>query len=101
MAESINEYEEVLQQSNNQDNLIVLMPAIMGIIPIIEAWLKGEYKDIQYNRIHDTILMGITLIIIGVLGWHGVIDSSGTTGLFGAIIGYVFGGFFHTKLQKG
>jgi hypothetical protein len=40
------------------------------------------------------------LLSVGFLAWNKMIDGSAVTGLFGAVIGYVFGAIYQQKASR-
>lgn len=91
--------EEIITENRTiqLDKIIILAKELM---PTATLWLENNHQSSERDQKYNLILMGSTLSVILILALFGIIDSSGATGLLGAIIGYVFGGFFHTKIQK-
>ena len=77
-----------------------LIPLIASLAPSIIEYQKIQAPLIKRSQYLNFFIMLIVLIIIFLLAFFQKIDGSATTGLIGAIIGYVFGTLYSRDNRK-
>jgi hypothetical protein len=71
-----------------------ITPLIESLAPNYIEYQKIKAPEIKRAQYMDFIVMSLIIISIAGLTYFKIIDASAATGLFGAVIGYVFGGLY-------
>ena len=91
------EMKEELPEQNIGEFLEQITPFVETLAPNIIEYQKVRVPIIKRGQwINLTVMMTI-LLSTAILAYLKIIDGSAATGLFGAVIGYVFGGLYHQK----
>jgi hypothetical protein len=90
-------------ESKNEENAenVDIGEVIAKITPLIEVvapkyieYQKLKEPEIKRSQYMDFSVMSLIIVSIAGLTYFKIIDGSAATGLFGAVIGYVFGGLY-------
>ena len=71
-----------------------ITPLLESLAPKYIEYQKLKEPQIKRSQYMDFIVMSLIIISIAGLTYFRIIDGSAATGLFGAVIGYVFGGLY-------
>ena len=77
-----------------------ITPFIEVVAPKIIEYKKTQEPIIKRWQIINFTIMMTILLSVGFLAWNKMIDGSAVTGLFGAVIGYVFGAIYQQKASR-
>lgn len=91
--------EQHAEDEQNGSNSIGIERILTILTPLVVPFLESAQKKSFQGQICIVVLMLSMVAAIVVLAFYGAIDSSGTTGLLGAMVGYVFGTFFHKSIH--
>ncbi len=83
-----------------KDLLKVATPLIEKLGPMVIEYQKITEPRVKRVQIINSIIMVTLILAIAILAYLKLIDGSAATGLFGAIIGYVFGGLYNQNKGK-
>lgn len=77
-----------------------LTPFVNALSPLIQKFQENNAPIVKRAQYMNFIFMMTVCLSVGLLAFFKVIDGSATTGLLGAVIGYVFGSIYSQKTGK-
>lgn len=83
-----------------KEMLKVFIPLVEKLGPLIIEYQKITEPRVKRAQIINSVIMITLILAIAILAYLKLIDGSAATGLFGAIIGYVFGGLYNQNKGK-
>jgi hypothetical protein len=77
-----------------------ITPLVELLAPNYIEYHKIRAPEIKRAQYMDFIVMFLIIISIAILTYLKILEGSAATGLFGAVIGYVFGGLYKREEKQ-